>query len=115
MIPILLSLLSFTPVPHAVFRGNDAKALFKTYLPLLVAQRIINKEFNGHLSKVISLLKQENAFMICSANSTNAFVCSNNGSTHIVEAIIFESREDALFEMEQWHNIRFPDVTLELA
>ena len=112
---ILSALLSFTPVPHAVFRGNDAKALFKTYLPSLVAHRIINKEFNGHLSKVISLLKQENAFMICSVNSTSAFVCTDNGSTHIVEAVIFENKDDALFDMESWHNVRFPKVTLDVA
>ncbi len=116
MLPILVSaLLSFTPVPHAIFQGNDAKALFKSYLPSLVANRIINKEFNGHLSKVISLLKQENAFMICSTDNTSAFVCSDHGSTHIVEAVIFEKGENAFPNMEGWHDVRFPDVTLDLA
>lgn len=109
---LLLSLAMV--VPHATFRGTEAKVLFRNYLPGLVANRIIHNEFNGHLSKVISLLKQDNAFIVCS-NTNNAFVCTDNGSTHVIEAVIFEDGDDALMDLKNWHDTHFHNVSLELA
>tara|TARA_X000000368_G_scaffold26794_1_gene20214 strand:+ start:552 stop:902 length:351 start_codon:yes stop_codon:yes gene_type:complete len=111
----LMALMLTAMVPHATFRANDARALFYTYLPLLVTNRIINKELNGHLSKVISLLKTEESFMICSVRGTNAFVCTDNGSTHILEAVMIDQGVDALMDMMEWHASNFPGVDLRMA
>lgn len=110
---VFLSIVLVTP--HATFRGNEAKALFRNQLPTLITNRIINQEFNGHLSKVIALLKQDNVFMVCSAENDNMFVCSDHGSTHVVEAVVYENREDALMKLQDWHEAHFRNVSLELA
>lgn len=102
-------------VPHATFRANDARALFRAYLPALVAHRIINREFTGHLSRVNLLLKEEETFMICSVCGTNAFVCTDHGSTHTIEAVMDDQGADALMDMMEWHASNFPGVDLRMA
>ena len=114
MMNVLVPFMLPTMVPHAMFCGNEAKGLFRHYLPALVTNRIINREFNGHLSKVISLLKQDDTFMICSVHGSNAFVCTDHGSTHIVKFAIVEKGVDALTDMTEWHKSNFPDVDLQL-
>lgn len=115
MMAMLMSVVLSAVVPHRTFRAKSARVVFRNYLPVLVANRVVNCEFNGHLSRIISLLKQDDVFMVCSLRSNSAFVCTDLGSTHVIEATLIDRGSDALTDMMEWHTSEYPHVDLQMA
>ena len=117
---LLVLLCSVTLVPHAVFGRKDALVMFKRYLPPpLDTDGVVRTGTVRRLLTVFKVLQDESAFMVLGDDgvATNAFFLTRHAAntTHRLDACVVYERDDAFEAFEDWHDIHFPGVTLELS